>query len=89
MALGAERGGILRFVLREVASLGAIGLILGLPLALFTARSASALLFNLSPWDTGSFCAAVALLTIVLFAAGAVPARRAARVDPMVALRYE
>jgi predicted permease len=89
MALGADRSTILRFVLRELAALGILGLVLGIPLALLAARSASAMLFGVAPWDATTFCAAGALLALVLFVAGAIPARRAARIDPMVALRYE
>jgi predicted permease len=89
MALGADRNRILRLVLREVMLLGVIGFALGLPLALLAARSASTLLFGLSPWDTGSFLSAFVLLAVVLSATSAIPVRRAARVDPMVALRYE
>jgi predicted permease len=89
MALGADRSRMLGFVLREVMLLGAIGFVLGLPLALLAARSTSALLFGLSPWDIRSFLIALVLLAMVLCAAGVIPARRAARVDPMVALRYE
>lgn len=89
MALGADRGRMLRFVLREVALLGVSGIVIGLPLALFAGRSASAFLFGVHSWDVVSFSAAISVLVIVLFAAGAIPARRAAKVDPMVALRYE
>jgi ABC-type antimicrobial peptide transport system permease subunit len=88
-ALGANRSTILKFVLREVAAVGALGIVLGLPLALLCAQSASAMLFGIAPWDITAFSAAGILLVIVLFAAGVIPARRAARVDPMVALRYE
>ena len=89
MALGADRRRTLKFVLREVAVLGAIGVVLGLPLALWAARSASAVLFGVGPWSLTVFSAALALLVVVLLAAGAIPARRATRVDPIVALRYE
>jgi len=89
MALGADRSTILRFVLGELAALGVLGFALGIPLALLAARSASAMLFGVAPWDATAFFAAGALLSVVLFVAGAIPARRAARIDPMVALRYE
>jgi putative ABC transport system permease protein len=89
MALGAERGTILKLVLGEVTLLAFIGIAVGLPLAFFGARSASTLLFGVAPWNLTAFCGAIALLAIVLFAAGAVPARRATKIDPMVALRYE
>jgi putative ABC transport system permease protein len=89
MALGAERGTILKLVLGEVTLLASIGVAMGLPLAFLGARSASTLLFGVAPWDLTAFCGAIALLVIVLFAAGAVPARGATRIDPMMALRYE
>ena len=89
MALGADRSMMLQLVLREVAALGLIGIVAGLPLALFAARSASALLFGVSPWNVAVFSGAIALLLLVLFVAGAIPAHRASRVDPMIALRYE
>jgi putative ABC transport system permease protein len=89
MALGADRSNILKFFLGELAALGILGSLLGIPLALFAARSASAMLFGVAPWDATAFCAAGGLLTVVLFVAGAIPARRATKVDPIVALRYE
>ncbi|MGH9772589.1 MAG: ADOP family duplicated permease [Candidatus Acidiferrales bacterium] len=89
MALGADRGTILSSVLREVTILGAIGIAIGLPIALFAAQSASAMLFGIAPWDPVTFCGAAVLLAVVLLAAGAIPARHASKVDPMVALRYE
>lgn len=89
MALGADRGTILKFTLGELAVLGILGVVLGIPLALIAARFVSAMLFGVAPWDATAFFAAGVLLTLVLFVAGAIPARRAARIDPMVALRYE
>lgn len=89
MALGADRGMMLRFVLQEAVVLGTIGIAIGLPFALLAARSASALLFGLSPWSVTVFCTSIAILLVVLFTAGAIPAYRATRIDPMIALRYE
>jgi ABC-type antimicrobial peptide transport system permease subunit len=76
-------------VLRESLVLGAIGVAVGLPLSIGAARLLSSMLFKLSPWDPLSFAAALIGIGAVTLLAGAVPARRASSVDPMVALRYE
>jgi ABC-type antimicrobial peptide transport system permease subunit len=89
MALGAERGNTLMLVLRESILMGGIGCVLGLPLALTATRLASSLLFGIGPWNAAVIAAAMVVLAVVLFAAGLVPAWRATRTDPMLALRYE
>jgi putative ABC transport system permease protein len=89
LALGAPRERVLGMVLREVGQLGAWGVGLGLPLALALSRLLSAQLFGLPPHDPLTLLAATALLACVTLLAGLVPARRAMRVDPMLALRYE
>ena len=92
MALGAQRQDVLGLILRAGGALVGIGLVIGL-LASFAAAQllASQLgeLFQISPGDPVSFLAVVLLLAVVAAAACFVPARRAAKVDPMVALRYE
>jgi predicted permease len=89
LALGAPPQRVLAMVLREVGLLGAWGLGLGLPTAVALARLLRAQLFGLPPHDPLTLAAAVTLLACVTVAAGLVPARRAMRVDPMLALRYE
>jgi predicted permease len=89
MALGARRGAVVWMVLREVLVLAAAGLAVSVPAALGMAKLARSFLFGLQPGDPGVMVAAVATLTIAASAAGAVPARRAARVDPARALREE
>jgi predicted permease len=95
MALGADADCILRLVLRQGAIQYAIGATLGIGLTLATAivlRSAiaqSAVLFEVSPSDPPTYIAVAALLAAVAFVATLVPARRATRVDPMIALRAE
>ncbi|MGB6026040.1 MAG: ABC transporter permease [Candidatus Sulfotelmatobacter sp.] len=89
MALGARRSDVVELVLREGMLLVAIGLVAGVPLALIGSRALHSFLFELQSTDPLSLTAVVLLLAIVAAAAGFIPARRAAKVDPMVALRYE
>jgi putative ABC transport system permease protein len=89
MALGADRAAVVRMVLRESAVLLAAGVVGGAVLALAAGRTASALLFGLTPADPSTFAQAVATLVTVAALASYVPADRAARIDPMRALREE
>ena len=89
MALGAARSNVRNLVLREIALLVAIGIAIGIPAALAGDRLVSKMLYGLHGSDPLSLAAATLLLLAVALLAGYLPARRAARVDPMVALRYE
>jgi predicted permease len=89
MALGAARTDVLRMVMREVLILVVIGFAVGVPVALASGRWAASLLFGLKPSDPLTIAGAVVVLFGVTSLAGYLPARRAAKVDPMVALRYE
>ena len=89
LALGARRGHIVWLVLRETLSLTVAGLAAGVPLALCAASYAKSDLFGIGPADPVTIAAAVAALTGVAMLAGYVPARRALRVDPVMAVRYE
>ena len=89
MALGAESGSVLWLVLRDTAWMIAIGACIGLPAALASTRLVSSFLYGLTPQDPLSIVLATAGLIVVTALAGYIPARRATRVDPMVALRYE
>jgi putative ABC transport system permease protein len=89
MALGAQPGGVIRMMLREVATLTLLGLIAGAAIAMATGQLVTKLLFGLTPTDAGTWMLAVTLLAIVAALAGYLPARRASRVDPMIALREE
>ena len=89
MALGAGRGTILGMVLRETALIVVAGIAVGLPAAWAATGILKTRLFGLGPHDPLSIALAVAATLAVTAIAGYVPARRASRVDPMVALRYE
>jgi putative ABC transport system permease protein len=89
MALGARRGDVVGLVLRYGGLLGGAGVAIGLVVATGLSRFLSAMLFEVSATDPATYGAAVALLVVVALLACWVPARRATRVDPMVALRYE
>jgi putative ABC transport system permease protein len=89
IALGADRGQVIRLVLREALLLLGFGLTAGVMIALWAGRAASTLLFGLQPYDPLSMLAAVALLAAIALAASYAPARRAAALEPMVALRDE
>jgi putative ABC transport system permease protein len=88
-ALGADRRDVLRLVLGEAVGLAAAGIAAGLVGSLMTTRLIRALLFQVEPTDTMTFAGISVLLAVTALAASYVPARRAMRVDPMNALRYE
>jgi predicted permease len=89
MALGAQRGAVLRMVLRQGMKLVLIGVILGLAASFAATRIIASHLFGITPTDPVTFVGVPLLLLIVALSACFVPARRATRVDPLVALRYE
>jgi ABC-type antimicrobial peptide transport system permease subunit len=89
MALGASRREVLRLVVRNGLRMTFIGLGLGVVAALGVTRLLVGLLFGVKPTDPLTFGAVIALLCCVAFIACYIPARRATRVDPIVALRYE
>jgi len=89
MALGASGGSVVRMIMRESMILVSIGVIIGSVAALGVARLIASQLYGLKPHDPFTIAAAVALMLVVAGFAGYLPARRAAKVDPMVALRYD
>jgi predicted permease len=89
IALGAPRSGVLWMVLRESLVLLGIGIALGVPAMLAACQVVRAGLFGLGPWDATTLVAAVLMIAAVTVVAAYFPARRATKVDPIVALRYE
>jgi ABC-type antimicrobial peptide transport system permease subunit len=89
MALGANRANILNLILREAGLLLAIGLIVGTGLAIAVGRTAGSLLFGLKPTDPFTLAMSVLLLAVVALVASYLPAFRASRLEPMLALREE
>jgi ABC-type antimicrobial peptide transport system permease subunit len=89
MALGARMSDVLKLVLRNGMSLALIGAVIGLAGAFAITRVMSSLLFGVTATDATTFTAVAVLLIVVAFVACLIPARRAAKVDPLVALRNE
>ena len=89
MALGARGNNIVWMILREVLSLVVVGLLIGVPIAVFASRFVKSQLFGLGGSDPITLVGAALTLTVVALLAGFLPARRASRVNPLIALRYE
>jgi predicted permease len=89
MALGAQRSQVLRLVLRESLLISVAGITVGVPMAIAGAQLMRSMLFGVMPGDSISYLGALLGVTLVALVASAIPARRAASVDPIVALRYE
>lgn len=89
MALGAQQQDILRMVLSKGFALIAVGILLGLLASYALTRFLASHIWGISPTDTWTFASVIILVVLVGLTAGLLPARRAARVDPLVALRYE
>jgi predicted permease len=89
MALGASRGDVLRLVLRQTLLLAGAGIVIGLAGAAAVTQFLTSILFGVKATDPVTYAAVVALLVLTALGASYIPARRAMRVDPMAALRYE
>jgi predicted permease len=89
MALGAGRGSVVSMVLREAMLQAALGLAVGVPIALLCVRFLKTQMYGMGGQDLGVLCGAAAVLTVSACAAGLIPARRAASIDPVKALRTE
>ena len=89
IALGAQPASVRKLVLRQGIVLALVGAAVGIGVALGITRYLASMLFNIHANDPLTIIAVAVLLTLVAFAACYIPARRATRVDPLVALRYE
>jgi putative ABC transport system permease protein len=89
VALGAQRADVVRLVVRDGALLGGLGIAIGLAGALGVTRFLRTMLFGISPFDVFSFVGVAGMLAAIALVASYVPARRAAKVDPVEALRYD
>jgi len=89
IALGADRAAVVRLVLGEALIMAGAGIALGVAGALATTRLMQSLLFGVASTDAATFAGISVLLLVTALVASYVPTRRATRVDPMVALRYE
>jgi predicted permease len=89
IAVGATRARVMQIVLVEIAWMAGLGVAIGLPLSLVLARTVRSQLFGVSGGDPLTLCIVCGLIAVVAVAGAALPVRRAAKVDPMVALRYE
>ncbi len=89
MALGARRGTVIEMILRQVLVLAALGLAIGVPVAFGTSKLVASFLYGMKPNDPLALSAAAVILLAAAILAGYAPARRASRIDPMVALRHE
>jgi len=89
LALGAEQGQVRAMILRESGWLAATGVLVGVGAALGLTRLVKSMLYGVQPWDPATMVAGALLLLVVALAASWIPARRAAAVQPMEALRHE
>lgn len=89
MALGAQRGSVLKMILQEAGKLVLLGVVIGIPSAMLASRLFSSMLFGLKGTDPVSMLLVIAVLLTITLLASYIPARRATKVDPMIALRYE
>ena len=89
IALGAWRGQVISMVMRQVMAMAVVGLTIGVPVAYVSSRLVECFLFGIKPNDPASLGIAIATLVVAAIVAGYAPARRASRIDPMVALRHE